>query len=58
MNNGKRRTQEEKKAFRNFAINSGLNPYNLLSPTGKKPEGAMVTYVQHIFNKNKVIKHY
>lgn len=35
MNNGEKRNTEEKKQFRKFAINSGLNPYNLLCPTGK-----------------------
>ena len=56
MNNGKRRTQEEKRAFRNYAINSGLNPYNLLSPTGKKPSGKMLIRNQYV--GNRAIKHY
>lgn len=62
MNNGQRRNKEEKKEFRQNAINFGDNPYNLLNPCGRKSYGRTVIRKQFLkckkTGKNKVIKHF
>lgn len=56
MNSGQKRNTEEKKQFRIDAINSGLNPYNLHSPTGKRSFGRQIIRKQNI--NGKIINHY
>lgn len=62
MNNGQKRSIEEKKQFRHDAILSGGNPYNVLCATGHKAYGRMVVRTQRIVDKKtgktKFINHY